>query len=99
MSKALFKDHGRSMGPYRCCSLRSIDCDGQANLEHCLAGAKGEIWEAGVGKYKAIVAYAEHEKIISFNSSKLAAVVLRLQVPASPTEQAVWANNPNRRFK
>ncbi len=97
MSRSLWKPSLLKISCYPAIELRTV-CLGYENIETCLSGLLGEIWEVGPGRYRAIQTRGfngqllANEQLVRFGDSDLDVWVRRLRVPEDPKDQTQFAN-------
>lgn len=83
---------------FPCASLVSMNLvTGEVEVETCLSGARGEIWEKGDGSYIAVEFVGEAtEKIKYVKSQDFNSVRKSLKIPFRPEDQLRFDNNFNK---
>lgn len=95
-----FKDLGRSMGGFRCVTIKTYDKQGLVDYQDLISGEKGDIWNNDSDTYKAMfVSKYEVEKIIAFKNKDISKWIIKLKVPPAPSQQLVYANDINIRHE
>ncbi len=95
--KSMWKPSNHKIGNVRAIELRTV-CFGQENVEYCLSGPNGEIWEVGGGRYQAIFLEARESKnrrqelLVRFGDSELEGWIAKIGVPENPSDQTQYSN-------